>query len=107
MGNHYYNTTRVSGAELARYESSAAGQEERVLALFRQFPDRLISPVQVHTIVMPGAPRRSVARSLRNLVMHRHLIKTDEQVAGRYGRPNYLWRLNRSTYPEVQQDLLP
>ena len=94
MNNSYYNTTRVAGAKLAEYEARAKGQEVDVMRYFRDRPDRLISPEQVHRAVMSNAPRRSVARALANLTANGILEKTDHQVTGKYGRPIYCWRFN-------------
>lgn len=95
MSDHYFNTTRVRGRQLASYRAAAESQDEKVLEFFNQNPDRQFTPEDIGRLVLPGTPRTSWGRTLTDLTTIGLLEKTDEQTTGVWGRPIYYWRLAR------------
>jgi len=85
----FYNTIHEGPKELAESISHAATQEDRVLAYFRQ--------VKQSTALMAaeklGMHEISCRRSVTNLFNDGKLIKTREQIVGKYGKPNHVYRI--------------
>lgn len=94
MNNSYYNTTHSQGKDLFDFEAKAQSQEEKILAYFKRVTAPSgIAPSWVHRKVFPCSPLTSVRRAMTNLTKQGLLEKTDKQVRGLWGRPEYLWRL--------------
>jgi len=91
----YYNTTRVTGAQLRQYIESAKGQEAETLKFFLRHSSELLTPEDVNRLVLPTAPRHSISRVMRNLTRAGFLEKTIHQTYGEYGRPIHYWRLGK------------
>ena len=94
----YYNTTNVSGDQLARYLDVALSQESRLLAYFEQTFNRdgsyaMLTPSTAQVLVFANKiPITSVRRALSNLTRDGYLRKSG-QATGLYGRPENYWRL--------------
>jgi len=91
---HFFNTNGLSGDQLAAAISSAKTQEEKVLFLFR-INGVSMSPHEVHTKwiqYFDEVPLTSIRRAMSVLVSRHKLIKTDQLVQGKYGKPNYRWK---------------
>ena len=101
---HYYNTTNSSGIELLKFIKHAESQEGLILNWFEDHPGFELTPSQVTKIVLPSAIITSVRRALTNLTTAGLLTKTDKQLPGPFGRPEYAWKLKR-TEDDVQRDL--
>lgn len=93
MSAQYHNTTSSIGAERARYEAAATSQDERVAALFRKHEPFGLTPSQAHRALGTRAPITSIRRAITNLAAIGVLEKTDTQIKGPYGRPEYRWRV--------------
>jgi predicted ArsR family transcriptional regulator len=92
----HYNTTKEKGRSLRHYRAKAETQDEQILEYFRRHPSRLASPSQLlESVFANRIPVTSVRRALSTLTTSSKLIKTDRKVTGLYGRPEYLWRLQR------------
>ena len=91
----YFNTTHLTGKILTDFRRKAKNQEEKILAEFLLFPWMEVSPSKIQELVFPTnwPPITSVRRALTNLTKAGDLIKTEKQTNGRYGRPEYKWRL--------------
>jgi len=91
----YYNTTESTQPDLANYRLKAKSQEERILESLKQSQNRgqSFSPSLIKSVLFPGTPITSVRRALTNLTNAGELVKTDKQVRGPYGRPEFEWRL--------------
>ena len=107
MSQSYFNTTDVSGAELARYQDAALSQEERLLAYFESAYNAgghyvLLTPTNALILVFSNkVPITSVRRALSNLTRDGKL-RTSGQTKGPYGRPEHYWRLvERSSQREM------
>lgn len=95
MSDSYFNTTNARGAELARYETKARYQEERVANLFKKHAPFPLSPSRVHRALGGEAfgPLTSARRAITNLERAGVLEKLDRRMRGPYGRAEHLWRL--------------
>ena len=90
----YYNTTASVQPVVGKYRERAKSQDVRILAAFLENPRSLATPSQVLSWVFNGSvPLTSVRRSLTDLTNAGELVKTDKQVEGPYGRPEYQWKL--------------
>ena len=90
----YYNTTHLSGEELKQAVKSAEKQEAAVLILF-QNTDRSYSPSQVMNLMEKAGWNCSLTswrRAITNLTDKGVLQKTDEQIKGLYGKPEFKWK---------------
>ena len=92
---NYWNTTRLTGAELREAVQSADKQDAAVLAIFDSRPGQNLSPSQVWRIGCDLGARwllTSVRRSMTNLTDERELVKLDDRIDGTYGRKEFVWR---------------
>lgn len=92
---NYWNTTRLSGADLRDAVQSADKQDAAVLAIFDSRPGHNLSPSQVWRIGCDLGVRwllTSVRRSMTNLTEARELVKLDDRIDGTYGRKEFVWR---------------
>lgn len=102
----YFNTTDVSGADLARYQDAALSQEERLLAYFEDAFNAgqyvKLTPTNALILVFSNkVPITSIRRALSNMTRDGKLMK-DGQTKGPYGRPETYWRLvERSSQREM------
>lgn len=87
----YYNTTRLSGAELQTAVSEARGQEELIMELFKIKADR--TPSELYNALGCRYPITSIRRAVTNLTNAFVLIKTEAQKTGIYGKPEHVWTL--------------
>lgn len=89
----YHNTTESLGQELDKYEAKAKNQDEKILQ-FMKTGGRPITPSAAWNWIFKGAvPLTSVRRAITNLTNDGHLVKTEAQVKGPYGRNEFVWRL--------------
>lgn len=92
MKTSYYNTTHSVHPDLNRYEKKAKSQEETILEFFR-VSGRRSSPSEVLMVLFDNSvPLTSVRRAITNLTNEGELVKTNKQIRGPYGRPEYQWR---------------
>ena len=102
--DRYYNTTRLARKDLDLAIRQAKNQDEIILCLFVKYHHPL-TPSEVHgAFFTKDTPLTSIRRSMSNLTKAGYLVKTDTQVDGRYGRPEYRWNL--ATRAPVQEKLL-
>jgi hypothetical protein len=111
--NHFHNTISLEGNDLSRAINNAKTQEDRILFIFK-VQGVSMSPDQVHRLYQQyfyEVPLTSIRRAISNLsrdkkefvnfshyevVEKAKLEKTEEKTAGRYGKPNYKWRLTQN-----------
>jgi hypothetical protein len=90
----YHNTNNEHGAVLQRSEQKAQTQEEIILAFFMRNAGKAYTPEEVHRAVnLPMVPITSIRRAISNLTNRGHLVKTQEQRTGAYGKMIACWRL--------------
>jgi len=91
---HFHNTIDATGQALIKYESEAKTQEQKILAFFQRYPNSSMTPDQVHSLAFsPNVPLTSIRRGISNLTKAGLLVKTEIQKQGKYGKPNYTWKL--------------
>ena len=95
MRTSFYNTSEAVHPELGQYEHKAKNQETIILDWFRSY-EQQATPSKLHKLLFHDhTPLTSVRRSLTNLVLKGELEKTDIQIMGPYGRPEFVWKLAR------------
>jgi hypothetical protein len=100
MQTSYYNTTHSTHPDLVEYETKAKGQEAKILEHFQATQMPSWSPSEIRSVVFnKSVPITSVRRGMTNLTNAGRLVKTDTQLPGPYGRPEYRWKLA----PEQQE----
>ena len=89
----FHNTTESTQPELGKYREKVQSQEEQILSYMRYY-ECSVSPSQARlSIFLDRCPITSVRRALTNLTDSGDLVKTEKQVKGPYGRPEFQWRL--------------
>lgn len=102
----YHNTTHSTGTEVKGYRKKAQTQEQRILTYFTENADFSMTASEVmNGLSRTGeisckVPLTSIRRGITNLTGLGKIQKTNKQVKGPYGRPEYCYRLSRG-----QQDM--
>lgn len=89
----YYNTTHVTGDELAQYRQVSQAQESAIAVFFRRHPGECFAPSMVKARILPSAEITSVRRAMSDLTSEGVLEKLRQVRLGPKGRPEHLWRL--------------
>jgi hypothetical protein len=92
--NTFYNTIKLSGAELKKQELKNKSQNARILEVFTSNPNVEFTPCEVHKQIGHQGLLTSVRRAISTLAKENHLIKTEIQRKGIYGIMNNTWQLN-------------
>lgn len=93
----YYNTTQEEGQQLIQFEENAEVQEKLVLEFFKKHPAYAFTPYECMDFLrLPDVPITSIRRSITDLTGKDLLIKTGKKKIGKYGRPNFTWKLNNN-----------
>ena len=93
----YYNTTIERDPSLKQFEKDAKKQEEVILKMFETYEPQQMKfskwdMVELYpTFILPT----SVGRCLTDLHKEGKLIRLDEKQTSKYGRPEYLYKLNK------------
>ena len=90
----YHNTTESTQPELNQYREKAQSQEDKILDWFKTY-EQTAGPTKIMNCVFSygSTPITSVRRAMTNLTDSGDLVKTDKQVKGPYGRPEFIWKL--------------
>lgn len=94
----YHNTTKLPPRKVAEFEAQAERQEDIVIFWFQEM-DIPAPPSLVHeelisrNLIGGNTPLTSIRRAISNLTKEGLLRKTDEQMPGAFGRPEYCWKL--------------
>lgn len=89
--NSFYKTIDAPAKEMVKYEHSAKSQEGRILKIFQDGKKR----TALQITEMLNEDRVSIRRGITNLCTEGKLIKLDEQVMERRGRPNHYYQLRK------------
>jgi len=92
----FYNTAELKGVELKEANIRAGTQNDRVLKVFRDNPDKFFSPEEVYKALghlMWNTPLTSIRRAITTLTALGCLERTDEKRPGWYGIKNNCWKL--------------
>lgn len=94
--NLFHNTIALPESELKARQIKAGTQNAFILKWFKEHPDKLYTPFEIHNIYYAyglQAPITSIRRAMTTLTDLGYLVKTSEKRAGEYGELNYCWRL--------------
>ena len=100
----FYNTIQENPKQLAKSESKAKTQEQKIINCFKQY-ERPLSPSMVLSISGLNCPETSIRRAMTNLSDGGKLEKTKEYVMGNYGKKEHLWCLPKKTETFSQSTL--
>ena len=89
----FYNTTDLNEILLNREINNAKNQNQKVLAIFKQYPNKHFSPCDISKRLRDKYPLTSIRRSITNLTTAGKLTKTYKQKIGVYGKPTNTWIL--------------
>ena len=88
----FYNTTKEEGELLTKYKKSAVTQDEKILALFKKYPDNHFTPNEIWRAMFTGnTPLTSIRRAINTLTNKGFLTKLPEKQIEQYGRPTHKW----------------
>ncbi len=93
--NNFYNTISLEGKDLSRAVNEAKTQADRILLIFKA-QGIAMTPDHVHRLYIQyfySVPLTSIRRAIHNLTDAEYLEKTNRMAMGRYGKPNYKWKL--------------
>jgi hypothetical protein len=88
----HYNTTNLSGQDLAREYNKSMSQEEVIMTFFQTHKGNY-TPCEVQRLANINAPITSIRRAITDLTTKRRLRKTRNQRIGMYGKLAYAWEL--------------
>jgi hypothetical protein len=102
MSKSFFNTINLEGPALEKATARAAYQNDLIIAIFRQNPNRRFSPSQMQKIISAKYGRHliitSVRRSMTTLTDRGSLTKGDDaqRIAGPNGVPENTWAYNEA-----------
>ena len=88
----YYNTIEEVGTALTESKKKTRKQEDLIYSLFQKRNEPL-SPSMVLSQSGLNCPITSIRRAITDLTNSGHIVKTDRQVKGMYGKAEHLWEL--------------
>lgn len=90
----FHNTNRLQGQELEQAKAKARTQQEIIYDIFKENPNKLFCPDDIHNMISSGQPITSTRRAITNLKNEGELIKTNIMRTGSYGKPTHCYQLN-------------
>lgn len=87
----YWNTTSLTGNDLAARRQRAAVQEVEVLRMFRMHGS--LGPWQVHDLLGKRWPITSIRRAINTLTGRKTLVKLDTYRVGNEGAREHVWAI--------------
>lgn len=107
MKARYFNTTGMSGADLAEVLEQVSRQDRIVLQYFarveRTSPSRCHQALISNNEIDSSTPLTSIRRSITTLTARNFLKKTDEKTKGKYGRTEFVWKSRPFSPLQVRQ----
>ena len=98
----FHNTIALEGQDLLEAIDKAKTQEEKTLIFFRNSVGKEFTPDEVTKLVFKDScPITSVRRAMSNLTRMGKIYKTENKKAGRFGSPNYMWKLSVNVCKEL------
>lgn len=101
----FFNTTNENEETKREYEEINGRQERDVLAFFKLYHPREMSPSYVHASILRNIPITSVRRAFTNLTNRGLLEKTSNKSTSPLGRPEFNWRFKPQGQPEQVEQL--
>ncbi len=87
----FYNTIKESGVDLAKSNTQASKQEERIIDLMN-IPCTPFEMHEKYCQLYPEVPITSIRRAMTNLSNKGILEKTEDKKTEKYGKANYVWK---------------
>jgi len=91
----YFNTTHQVGTILEKATHKAWTQEQIIKEYYNFFGGEHTPFGIQENLEWFDVPITSVRRAMCNLTKRGFLVKTDNQIEGRYGKVNYTWKKNK------------
>ena len=110
-GNGFYNTIGATGAELKKFQRQTETQEDKILALLEEHPQKELTKHEIKThLVRLGkiherTPESSISRALTDLMNEGKIMKLDKMRMGEFDKPNHLWKLKITLTPVTQTEI--
>ena len=104
--SNYFNTTRSTGPDLAKYEYKAKNQNEKVYTIFLEVQKSGVTALTASEVLElypePKPPLTSIRRALTTLsktpknepLTKTKLEKTTRHKIGLFGRPEFYYKIN-------------
>lgn len=89
----FHNTVNYLPSQVVEAEKQNIKASEAILMMFKAHPKRWFTPWEIHELFEGKMLITSVRRSITDLEKAGDLIKSNELVNERMGKPNYQWRL--------------
>ena len=89
----FHNTINLDSQRLKKAVQRSVTQDEKILAIFKNYPTKSLSPIEIHTYFKGRILLTSVRRSITNMTRDNLLIKTSKKIDGKYGMTNFTWKL--------------
>lgn len=88
----FYNTINLQSDQLKKAQEQTSAQAVKVLAFFAGNPSVGFTPFEVADR-FNAWPITSVRRAISDLTKLNFLVKCEEMKPGKYGKPNFTWKL--------------
>lgn len=89
----FYNTIDLDQKIFQQCIRKASKQQEKVIAVFEASKDKFLTAFEVSYALRDTYPITSIRRALTDLKDMGILEKTTKQKVGKYGKPNYCYKL--------------
>lgn len=93
MKSTFYNTTHESDQLAFNFTEVNESYNKDVLEVFKQHPDMAFTPYEIGDRL--PMLQSSIKRAISDLTALGYLVNTGLKKKERYGRNNYLWKLNK------------
>lgn len=88
---NFFNTTKESVELKSKYIKKATNQDSMIYSIFLNLPDRKLSASVLENHM--DCPITSIRRSLNTLERLGKITRCEEKAIGKYGRPEYKYKL--------------
>jgi peptide methionine sulfoxide reductase MsrA len=98
MSKHYFNTNKLNGSELKKYENRCKSQDDEIEAFFKKYPEKMFTPSEIwKKLFTIHTPLTSIRRAITRVMNeNKTIIKTDKQKIGLFGNKEHYYRYNDS-----------
>jgi hypothetical protein len=93
----YHNTTVVRDPELKKFQKEAKKQEDVIIKMFETYEPQqsVFSKWDLSELYPTFILPTSIGRCLTDLYKSGKLIRLEEKQVSKYGRPEFLYKLNK------------
>ena len=89
----FHNTINLDGKTLDKAMKDAHSIEQLIYNVFKKYKKNTFTPCELHDQIKEKVLLTSIRRGITNLTNEGKLVKTDIQRMGKYGKPNYAWKV--------------